>query len=78
MDAVHLGWLGAEAKGAGAAPGAQCTCRKREKEVPDVILCFGQRWGRISPVRAEPCPSNQRLSAQEPTQCLTSSSWLFR
>lgn len=73
MDVVHLGWLGAEAEGAGAAPGTCCTCRRRGKGVPDTILCFEQRWGRISPVRAEPHPRNQPLSAQEPTQCLTSS-----
>lgn len=77
MDAVRLGWLGTEAKGAGAAPGARCTCRRRGKEVPGTIIYLGQRSGRISPVRAEPHPRNQ-LSAQEPTLCLTSSPWLFR
>lgn len=74
MDAVHLGWLGAEAEGAGAAPGAHCTCRRRGKGVSDLIPCFGQRWGRIFPVRAEPpsqepapqCPGTDSTPHQQP------------
>lgn len=71
---LHLGWLGAENGGAGAAPGTRCTCRRRGKGIPGIIVCFGQRWSRISPVRAEPHPRIQHLSAQETTQCLSSSS----
>lgn len=71
MGAAHLGWLCAEAEG--AAPGAHCTRRRRGKGAADIILCFGQRWGRIFPVGAEPHPRNKHLSAQEPTQHLTSS-----